>query len=195
MFVRNVMKIGAAAIAVAMTMTAGAASAVTTIGFGTNAGSGASYSEGGFTFEPFRIVNGNCFDGSCLALNDNETTTMSLGGDVFSLSSLGFSLLGGGTPNTLTVTGSNAMSVSFAVGDYGHNNGYHFIDFLADAGFTGLFDDVTSITFATDGGGNIRLDDIGAAVSTVPLPAALPLLLAAIGGLAFVGRRRAARAA
>ncbi len=184
----------AAAAAIALTMTAGAASAVT---FGDKKVSGAIYSEDGFTFSPYRMVKGNCADGACLALNDNETTTMSRGGDAFSLDSLGFSLLGAGNggSNTLTVTGDNAMSLSFAVSDWGHNNGYHVIDFRNV--YTGFFDNVRAIAFSSVNGGNIRIDDVVATpVAAVPLPAALPLFLAAIAGLGFIGgRRRGARAA
>lgn len=68
-------------------------------------------------------------------------------------------------------------------------------DVAADGGFgsfdlTGLgYNNVTSLTFDFNGASG-AIDNLS--VSAVPVPAALPLLLAGIGGLAFMGRRRKA---
>src|SRR4051812_25057916 len=66
------------------------------------------YLEDGFRFDVARIVNGNCDAASgrpCMALNDNETSTLTrVGGGVFTLDSFWFQLLGNGTDNALTVT-------------------------------------------------------------------------------------------
>ena len=74
------------------------------------------YVQEGFSFAPARIVNGNCVSASCLALNDNETTGMTYSRHArpFTLSGLSFNLLGNGTGNSLTVSGSNGTSLSFA---------------------------------------------------------------------------------
>ena len=86
---------------------------------------------GGFSFDPARIVNGNCLSaGGCLALNDNETTGMARTAvpSYFTLSGFSFNLLGRGTDNSLTVTGSNGRSLSFAVSDFAKNT-YHSVFF------------------------------------------------------------------
>lgn len=150
------------------------------------------YLEDGFSINPARTVNGNCgIDNPCLALNDNETSTLALvGGGVFTLDSFWFKLLGDGTPNALIVTpyiGSIAQTaITLAVGAvYDHNTGYIY---------TGPIANITSLVFSTIDGGNVRIDDIS--VSAVPLPAALPLLgagLAGLGGMSWLKRRRARR--
>jgi hypothetical protein len=166
--------------AVATLGTAGAAGAVTVIDF--NGEHGSPYRAGGFTLAPARIVNGNCLSGGCLALNDNETTSLS-GPGSFTLSGLSFNLLGKGTGNALTVTGSNGTSLSFDVGDFAKNS-YHTLAF-ADA-----FADVSSIVFSTSGGGNLRIDDLAVqGASPVPLPAAAWLLLGGLGAIGALGRR------
>ncbi|GFE63449.1 VPLPA-CTERM sorting domain-containing protein [Litoreibacter roseus] len=54
-----------------------------------------------------------------------------------------------------------------------------------------LFENVTDLTFTLDGSGAI--DDLRFALTPIPVPAALPMLLAGIGGLGLVARRRARR--
>ncbi len=149
------------------------------------------YVQDEFSFAPARIVNGPCLSGGCLALNDNETTSLSFLGTsgLFTLSGLSFNLLGKGTGNALTVTGSNGTSLSYGIGDFAKNT-YHTLVF-GDA-----FANVSSILFSTGGGGNVRIDDLTAAPSPapVPLPAAAWLLVGGIGALAAVRRRRPAAA-
>jgi hypothetical protein len=165
-----------------VTSLASGAGAATLIDF--DGGKADPYIEDGFSFGPDRIVNGNCLSGSCAALNNNETMVMtSLApspGSVFTLNSLNFNLLGRGTGNTLTITGSNAAVVSFSVPDFA-NNTYHLFD------FGDTFADVTSVTFSASEGGNVRIDDLMAA--PVPLPAAAWLLLGGMGVLGAASRR------
>lgn len=166
-----------------------AASAATLSFDGASAGGAASYTDQGFTFTPVRIVNGNCGAANpCLALNDNETTTITrVGGGTFSLTSLWFQLLGQGTNNTLTVTSSvPAWVVDLPESSYPHNNGFT-IDFAS------VFANVTSITFTTaSNGGNVRIDDLVLVPSQVPVPAAAGMLALALGGLGLAGRRKKA---
>ena len=171
-------------------MFASTASAATLIDFSGDKNAD-PYVQDGFSFDPARIVNGNCVSDGCLALNDNEMTGMSYVGasGLFSLSGLSFNLLGNGTGNSLTVTGSNGTSLSYAVAAFAKNT-YHTL-FFGDA-----FADVSSILFTTGGRGNVRIDNLTATPTPapVPLPAAAWLLLGGVGALAAVRRRRAAAA-
>jgi len=141
------------------------------------------YVQDGFSFTPIRIVNGNCVSNGCMALNDNETTTMTsiTPPGLFTLTGLSFNLLGQGTDNFLNLLGSNGTSLTFAVSEFGHNV-YNTLTFGNE------FANVSSVIFSTGDGGNVRVDDIVA--SPVPLPAAAWLLLAGIGTLAATRRRR-----
>lgn len=147
------------------------------------------YLESGFSFTPARLVSGNCLSGQCLALNDNETTGMTLVSPPgpFTLASLYFKLLGNGTGNTLTISGSNGTALSFSVPTYAKNT-YH------QALFTTEFQDVTSIIFSTTEGGNVRIDDVGATPAPIPLPGASLLLIGGLGALGAVSRRKRAAA-
>ena len=142
------------------------------------------YVEDGFAFDPNRIVNGNCLSaGGCLALNDNETTAMTRlePPSQFTLQGLSFTLLGKGTGNTLTISGSNGTTKSYSVGDlYKHNEYYSLL-------FPTEFQQVSSLVFSTSGGGNVRIDDVS--VAPVPLPAAGFLLLAGLGAFGALRRR------
>ncbi|MEQ1523295.1 MAG: hypothetical protein ABL936_18670 [Aestuariivirga sp.] len=177
-------------LAVAMTVFAALPASAATIDFGSGAGDD-PYVEDGFSFNPSRIVNGNCgIDNPCLALNDNETTVMTYISGLFNLLSLNFNMLGDGGGNTLTVfeTGNIANTISFSVPTFSKND-YHFWDFGTQ------FLSVSSITFATTDGGNVRIDDMAATEKlrgnpVGPRPAALPLLLGGLGGLAWLGRFR-----
>jgi hypothetical protein len=61
--------------------------------------------------------------------------------------------------------------------------------FVADAT---LFSGLSMLTFSTVGPGSVRIDNVSATtVAPVPVPAAGLLLVSALGGLAFMRRRRA----
>lgn len=148
------------------------------------------YLQEGFSFDPARIVNGNCVSNGCLALNDNETTSMTstAAPGLFTLGGLSFNLLGKGTGNFLKLEGSNGTSLTFSIADFAKNT-YHTLVFGDE------FANVSSVLFSTGGGGNLRVDNVSATHSPapVPLPAAAWLLLGGIGALAATRRR--ARAA
>jgi hypothetical protein len=61
---------------------------------------------------------------------------------------------------------------------------------LVGSGYSGLIDEVRVSTAASEG--YFVLDDVTYSVSPVPVPAALPLMLLALGGLGLAARRRRA---
>jgi hypothetical protein len=80
--------------------------------------------------------------------------------------------------------------------DFGLSNGFaknniktlgslktQFIGFISDTAFN-------QITFTVPNDASFVVADVRTAVATTPIPATLPLLLSAIGGLGFVGYRR-----
>lgn len=154
-----------------------------TIDFGSGTGTN-PYVEDGFSFTPNRIVNGNCDPaGPCLGLNNNQTAVMTFAGGAFTLQSIHFSLLGNGSSNTLTVfeTGNALNTISFSVYAYTHNTYYTEL-------FASQFAGVSSITFASSAGGNVRIDNVEA--SAVPLPATGFLLSSCLMGLIGLSRKR-----
>jgi hypothetical protein len=178
----------------------GSPAMATTINF-TGAGpqGGGAYTESGLTFDKIRIVDGNCgLDKPCGAFNDNETSVLTLvGGGTFSLTSFWFELLGVGTrgnrnnppmANVLyVITDLMVSPLMLSVDDYGHNVG-QTINLAALTGFT----NVNSVTFYTDGGGNVRLDDLEITLpAAVPLPAGGLMLLVGLAGLAALRKQRA----
>jgi hypothetical protein len=187
-------RLAATAILVGAGLFAPLASAATLVDFSGDK-KAAPYLQESFAFDGARIVNGNCVSNGCLALNDNEATTMTnmSAPNLFTLSGLSFSLLGNGTGNFLKLDGSNGTSLIFALKDFA-KNAYHTLVFGDE------FANVSSVAFSTGGGGNVRLDDIGATPTPVPTPAPVPLpaaawlLLAGIGALAATRRRARAAA-
>lgn len=178
---RSILALGAGAGAVAALMATSASAAIVSFD-GASPGIQTNYVESGFTFDPVRIVNGNCATAPCLALNDNESTTVTAM-TPFTLTSFWFQLLGTGTPNTLTVT-ADGVAFMYAESAYPHNNGGQVIDLSGNA----AFQNITSLMFSTFGGGNVRIDDLN--LTPIPLPGALPLMLSAIGAAGLMARRR-----
>ncbi|MDO8312162.1 MAG: VPLPA-CTERM sorting domain-containing protein [Sideroxyarcus sp.] len=141
---------------------------------------------GVFEFDVARIVSGNCATtgGGCIALNKNETTTITrVGGGTFSLVSMWYQLLGNGTGEELRVTTTGPAGTFDLAG--AHNVG---IDYM----FSSLFQNITSVTFADINGGDVRIDNLNLVPSQVPVPAAAGMLALALGGLGVAGRRKKA---
>lgn len=156
------------------------------------------YVEDGFVVDEARIVSGNCESTSgdpCLALNDNETSVVTtVDSSTFTASSFWFQLLGIGTDNTLTVSSSSGGLLDLPVSEFGFNDGGQFFDLSALPDFETFWTGITSLTFASSDGGNVRIDDISVTgdVAPIPLPAAAFGLLAALGLLGAAGARRRA---
>lgn len=131
------------------------------------------------------IVNGigNCADPKCLGVNSVGPATLTAEpGNTFSVSSFWFELLG--EADDLIVTTSAGM-LTLLESIYDHNDGGQVIDVSGNA----IFQNITSLAFITNTG-NARVDDITVDVAPVPLPASAALLLAGMGGLAAIRRRK-----
>ena len=136
--------------------------------------------------------NGNCQSGSCLSVRaggGGETVTLSrVDGGSFTLEGFWFQLLGQGQAqdNTLQVSGSEGTTASFSAVTYGHNTPWT-VSFFPSL-------QVTSFTFQNLNRGGLRVDDIRVTydMAPVPLPATGLLLIAGVGGLAVMRRRRRA---
>lgn len=162
----------------------GSSASAAVVSFTGASGNQTDYVENGFVLDTARIVNGNCLSAPCLALNDNESTTITAqNGLTFSVNSFWFQLLGVGNVNTLTVT-ADGVALALTEAMFPHNNGGQFIDLSGNPDFQ----NITSLTFSTFGGGNVRIDDID--LTPIPLPAALPLMALGLGAAGFAARRR-----
>jgi hypothetical protein len=159
-----------------------------TIGFdGATPGTINNYVENGFQIDIARIINGQCATDPCLAINTNETTTLSkVGGGSFTLDSFYFYLAG--MPPILTVTPYSGITALTAIvldtASYAKNTGLTYSTPIAN---------ITSVVFENTGTGNIRVDDIS--VSSTPLPGALPLFATGLGVVGLLGWRRKRKSA
>lgn len=155
---------------------------------GASNGDSTPYVEDGLQFDVARIVNGNCPSNAerpCMALNNNEVSVLTrVGGGTFTISSFWFQLLGNGTDNTLMVMSDLGGNVNLPQSVWGNNDGGQVFDLAGQANFSG----VSSLTFSTNNGGNVRLDNFD--IAAVPLPAAGWLLVGALGALGVARRRR-----
>lgn len=175
----------AGAVAGVLALGGGAASAVT-IDFGTQPGNFEPYVEDGFSFDLANLTNGQCpGEPSCLLQNNgaNMMVTMtSTSGLPFNLEGFSYHFIGDTQQQGSTLTVSDTITRVFTQEEFGNDP------------FTITFDDeflgVDLIKFTFAGNGTGRLDDINATV--IPLPASALMLMSAIAGLGFIGRRRLA---
>ncbi|MBK5926670.1 hypothetical protein CCR87_04785 [Rhodobaculum claviforme] len=185
----------------------GDSSFVGNISFSQTTGTFDSISAGGFLFSPVRLVSGagagNCAIGastSCLAFNQNETTTMTTdpAGPAFNLNALSFVLVGntaelsvlnlafdGGEDGNVIVNVATPKDRDCLVDLCAEHNTWYKLDFGGHA------DNVTRIVFDNTGEGNLRIGAIDAtSTSVIPLPAAGWLLLGGLGALGALGHRK-----
>lgn len=171
------------------------AAQATVIDFGTHPGNYNPYIEDGFSFDHVSLdnSNGNCpfSDPACLKLNSgngggfSQTIMTRLGGGVFDLTGFSFEFSGNARVNTLIVSalGYGNLTLTVGVGGILKNTSYSLMNLL--------FADVAAVTFSSTSGGTVRIDNI-VATAAVPVPAAGFLLLAGLGGLAALRRRKLA---
>jgi hypothetical protein len=169
-----------------------AAQAVTII-FNTATFAATTVVESGFKVTPTRIVNGNCNNNPCITLSNVQASDVtSIKTPLFTLTDFWFRLLGNGSSNSLMVDtfglgGVHLHQFVFTTKNLRSNQAYLF-SALGNAPQIKL----TKVVFSSVRVGNVRIDDIGVkAVSTVPIPTSLPLLVSGLGLVSLFGRRRA----
>jgi hypothetical protein len=145
--------------------------------------SGGVYTENGFTFTSNQgtVSLATCPPtGGCLQINNNEIITVTYVNGAFDVVSFSFRSPGNG--GDLTISGSNGTSKTIS-----ENLGGNDLDFVS---VDGLFDGVVSFSWQNLENGSGRVDNI--AFEVIPLPAAGWLLLAGVGGLVAMRRKKAA---
>jgi hypothetical protein len=177
--------VAAASTVATLVLGTGAASAATvpvTIDFGTgpSEGVGSSYSEDGFEIAGRLLLLSEAFGNLprsiVLDLITPSLTLTRTGGGAFSLVSFDYSC---------------ASACDFSVGTTAVTSGSSDLLTFATASPSG-FTNITSLVFSWNSGGS-RLDNIVLRhedLTPIPVPAALPLLLAGIGGLGLMARRK-----
>lgn len=202
--VNAIRKLALAALAgVAISVAACSSASAVTITFDTGVKNKKIYTESGFQVNPPRIVHGNCFSYSCLALNKEENSILSMViGSKFKLTDFSFKLLG--KKASLLVEGfsgnlqvrSLLFESSANDDDYEDEGGQSTVNLFSVLKGKQVWSNLTSVAFSLKHGGNARIDDIvlstfnGANPSPVPVPGALPLLLTGMVGIGLLGRRR-----
>jgi hypothetical protein len=179
--------------ALGFTVLGSCAAEAVTITFNTAPLAATTVMESGFKVTPTRIVNGNCNNNPCITLNNvQHSDVTSINTPLFTLTDFWFKLLGNGSSNSLMVDtfglgGVHLHQFVFATRNLRSNQAYLF-SALGNAPQINL----TKVVFSSVRGGNVRIDDIAVnAVSTVPIPTSLPLLISGLGFVSLFGRRRA----
>jgi hypothetical protein len=170
----------------ALSLGTGVASAATvTVDFDTGSLSGGVYTEDDFTFasnSPGGVSLSNDCGSKCLQLNNNETITVTYKNNgLFDLLSFAFRSPGNGGDLEITDNNGNSQTITENL----NGNALQFIS------FPGQYNGILSFSWTNAENGSGRVDNVSFNISAVPLPAAGWLLLAGVGGLAALRRKRA----
>ena len=178
--------------ALGLTALGSCAAQAVTINFNTAIPAATTVVESGFKVTPTRVVIGNCNYNPCISLNNVQNSVLtSINTQFFTLKDFWFKLVGNGSSNSLMVDtfglgGVHLHQFIFATRNLRSNQAYLF-SALGNAPQINL----TKVVFNSVRGGNVRIDDIAVnAVSTVPIPTSLPLLISGLGFVSLFGRRR-----
>lgn len=196
------------ALAALMAMPAMGASAAVIDFDNASLGTHSNYIEDGFVFDKLRVVRAYCEGApkNCGSENQFVNSTLTrVGGGLFAVSGMWISLVTQTPITFVTDRGSLALGVGSVFGGntIEAQKGY-VLDLSTESIFRNInFLRIVDVTLGTTGTGvfkgNLRFDNItvepisvAAAVAPVPLPAAGGLLMAGMGGLALLRRRRRA---
>ncbi|MBL4813636.1 MAG: VPLPA-CTERM sorting domain-containing protein [Rhodobacteraceae bacterium] len=178
----------ALAVGLALAMTGSMAAAATvTIDFDSGLLSGGTYTEDGFTFTSNSPggagLASSCPTGSpnssCLQFGNNEIISVTYSGGNFDVEGFLFNAPGNGGD---IVVSSGGPTTSYTETQSG--NAMTAVDVM------GAFDDVSVFTFQNAANGSGRVDNITFTIASVPLPATGLLIMAAMGGLSALRRRK-----
>lgn len=160
------------------------------------------YSESGFKVNPARIVNGNCLSGTCLALNKDKSSILTLiSGSQFKLTDFWFKLLGEETSLVVDAYNGGNLIHHLVIGsneggdDDKHHSNQPTVNFFSLLPNYRAWNNLTKVSFKLNDEGNARIDSIvlsasnGTNPSPVPVPGALPLLLTGMVGMGILGRK------
>ena len=164
----------------------------------TDAGIPAGLIEPGVTFSTqigsgnfFNIDLGGNYTGGFLDSIANSTVPNQILSIAFETAQSGFGFITNEFMSTFDITINFSSGGSFSNSYTNSSGGFVYYGFTSD-----LLDISSVVIDGTNGGTfDFSLDDFAftnAPTAPVPLPAALPLLLVALGGLGFAGRRRKA---
>lgn len=166
---------------------------------GASLGTHTNYTEDGFVFDKVRVVRAYCeakASKPCGAENAFRDSTLTrVNGGTFDVNSLWFSLLTLTTPLTLvTDRGTEVFSIGSLIDGVvvQQNKGYNLdlssFDIFKNVSFLKIVDISLGQTGTGHGKGDFRFDNID--VAPIPLPAAGVLLLAGVGALGVMRRRK-----
>lgn len=193
----------AAVVGFAVSVTACSSVNAVTITFDAGVQTKKIYSESGFQVNPARIVNGNCLSGTCLALNKDKSSILTLiSGSQFKLTDFWFKLLGEETSLVVDAYNGDNLMHHLVIGsneggdDDKHHSNQPTVNLFSLLPKYRAWNNLTKVSFKLNDKGNARIDNIvlsasnGTNPSPVPVPGALPLLFTGMVGMGILGRKR-----